>query len=234
MSFFRKIIQQLIPEEALPTEERRESVRLNFQTEIVIEVDNKSIPASLVNLTFTGVCIKSKKRLAEDQVLTLERDEVGPPFAGIVLWSKPTNDGQYLTGIQCELDEEQLLQSWLYQTLIEAGFVADYVDEKRNLIRVPGRVACSLRTISDKDLGQGQMLDLSIGGALLEWDEEVSMVTAVSFETKPVGGLKPLTGKGSISSSEQKDDGKWLCGLQFTKTDQELVKKYMKAMLTSS
>lgn len=233
MSFFRKIIQQLLPKEVLPTAERRESVRLSFRTDMEVEHGDKRLPAQLLNLTFTGVCLELDQTLEEEETITLRRDEVGPPFQGTVLWSKPKGKGRFLVGVQCELEEKNLVESWLYQTLIQAGFEADYVDEKRSLIRVPGRIGCKLTSISDEELGKGQMLDLSTGGALLEWETEIPIVTAVSFETDSLGGLKPLQGKGTIASSRQNKEGKWLCGLQFTRTDEEAVQEYMSAMLAS-
>jgi PilZ domain len=233
MKFLKKLIQQLLPTESLPADERRSSVRLNFVIGIKVQIEDQTHPATIVNLTFTGLCIQLAIPLEEGQEITLVRDDFGPSFKGSVLWSKPGKDGSNLIGIECELDEERLIDSWLEPALVQAGFEANYVDEQRRLVRVPGRVKCELQSLEGKPLGTASMMDLSLGGALLESDVEFSTNTTLAFKTLPQGALQPLQGEARVLSTRAGDSGTFLCGLIFTKSVDKDVQSYMNSMLAS-
>lgn len=233
MNFLKKLISRFLPENAVPTDERRESVRLNFQVELQVKVGEKLLPAQMVNITFTGLCLETASNLSEGQLITLIRDESGPSFDGTVLWSKEKESGVYVVGVECELDEEKLINSWLEPTLIQAGFEANYVDEKRRMVRVPGRVACELSSLSGAKLGEAKMLDLSRGGALMERTSPLAPNTKVHFATTPLGRLKPLEGHALVKSSRQRNDGVWLHGLLFLDIEEEEIGPYMGSMLAS-
>jgi len=233
MNFLKKLINRFVPPDSVPTDERRQSVRLTFRVPIEVKTKSETISASLVNLTFTGLCIEVERPLAEDQELTLVRDDFGPSFNGTVIWCKRMDAGKYLVGIECELDEEKLINSWLEPTLVQAGFEADYVDEKRELVRVPGRVPCRMTSAEGEELGDGQMLDLSRGGALMECPFEMEEGCEVSFRTAPLGKLEPFEGRALVSSARKKENGRWMCGLKFKGVSSEEVEPYMKFMMRS-
>lgn len=233
MNFFRKLVQRLIPAEGVTTEERRESVRLDFEVQIQVEWSGQSRSAKLVNLTFTGLCLQTDAFLEVGQELVLRRDEVGPPFGGTVLWCKPKEGGQFLLGIECELDEEKLIDSWLEPTLIEAGFLPDYLDEKRTLVRVSGNLECKLFDASGEELGGGKLVDLSLGGALLEWPSDLEVQKEVRFQTERTVDLAPLEGSALVASCRSGKGAVRLVGLQFKQVDQDLVRTYMATLLKS-
>ena len=233
MNFLKKLISRFLPPEAVPTDERRESVRLNFVVDIEVKAGEKTIPARMVNITFTGLCIETETALEEGQNLTLIREESGPSFNGTVLWCKPRDEGKFIVGIECELDEDKLIGSWLEPTLLQAGFEANYVDEKRKMVRVPGRVECELSSLSGAKLGEAKMLDLSRGGALMERNSPLAPNTKVHFATQPLGKLKALKGHALVKSSRQRTDGIWLHGLLFLDVEVSDVEPYMRTMLAS-
>lgn len=233
MNFFKKLVQRLLPPETVTTSERRTSVRLNFAVDIEVQSDSVSFPAKVLNLTFTGLCVETPVVFEEGQEVTLKRPESGPPFRATVLWCKPKSDQRYLLGLECELDEEKLIGSWLEPALIEAGFLAEYLDEKRTLVRVPGKIDCRLAETSGKGLGSGKMLDLSLGGALLEWATELPTEVTFGFETVALGKLGGLSGTVRAASCRKSEDGIWLVGLQFEEVDLEKVKQYMASMIAT-
>lgn len=234
MNFFKKLVQRILPPQDVATEERRESVRLNFEVEIQVEWDGRSRPAKIVNLTFTGLCIEAGFALSEGRELLLKRDQVGPPFRGTVLWCKARENGRYIAGIECELDEEKLINSWLEPTLVEAGFLADYLNEKRTLVRVAGRLDCTLTGSAEEVLGSGKVADLSLGGALLEWPGDLKTGGDVSFSTEGLGKLDPLKGTATVASCRPGEGDIWLVGIQFKEVDSAQVRAYMTSLMKAS
>lgn len=225
-------MKQFLPSDSVPTQERRESVRLNFRCAVDVKVGEQLYSASMVNLTFTGLCLELQTPLEEGQELELLREEFGPSFRGTVLWSKKAKD-RYLVGVECELDEDRLIGSWLEPTLIQAGFEAEFLDEKRLVVRVPGRVKCKLETLLGESMGEAYMLDLSRGGALLETERELVPQTSVKFETAPLGGLPPLQDTAKIVSARSTDQGTWLCGVRFQEENEKKIQPYMDSMLAT-
>ena len=226
-------MKQFLPDESVPMDERRESVRLNFRCAVDVKVAEQLYSASMVNLTFTGLCLELQTPLEEGQELELLRDEFGPPFKGTVLWSKKKAGELFLVGVECELDEDRLIGSWLEPTLIQAGFEAEFLDEKRLVVRVPGRVKCQLQSLMGESMGEAFMLDLSRGGALLESERELVPETSLKFETAPLGGLPPLRDTAKIVSARPTDKGTWLCGVRFQEENEKKIQPYMDSMLAT-
>lgn len=236
MNFLAKLVSRLLPpteEGSLAVGERRESVRLNFEVDLEVQAGSNTHQARLLNLTFTGLCLEVPVALIEGQELVLKRPDAGAPFRGTVLWTKVKEGGLHLVGVEAELDEDKLVNSWLEPTLVEAGFLAEFLDEKRRLVRVPGKLQCKLTNLSGEVIGRGQMLDLSTGGALLEWGTALEPGQDVKFEAHPLSTVAALTGTAKITSCRQKESGQWHCGMQFDKVDGEAVKKTMASMMHS-
>lgn len=227
MSFLRRLVSQLLPAEDIDLDERRDSVRLNFSCPVEVVAGQRSLEGEVLNLTFTGLCLRLPEALEADTELTLKRDEFGPAFNATVLWNKKKEQG-YLVGVQGELDEEKLINSWLEPTLRQAGFEAEYVDEKRQLLRVPGRVPCTLSDSDGRSLGQGELLDLSKGGALLESQAPLEKDQELRFQAQGLGALPPLEGTAKVVSVSGNRTG-----LAFVHVHETRVRAYIKEMLTS-
>jgi hypothetical protein len=234
MNFLENLLKSLFPEEVVPTDERRSSVRLNFRFEVEVRTQSETFKALVSNLTLTGLCLEVPKLLKEGTELTLCRDTFGPPFNGTVMWSKKIEGGKILAGVECELDEDKLIESWLEPALVQAGFEASYVGERRQLVRVPGRVRCELTQPDGGGVLEGLMLDLSVGGALVESGEEIAVGTKLKYKTHPIGRKIPaLEGRALVKSTRRRASGEWLIGLSFEGCEDEKIRAYMNRMLSS-
>lgn len=233
MQLLKNLLNRFFPDEPLAVDERRSSVRLSFRQEVSLKTPQGTFEAVTHDLTFTGLSLEMKRALPGGTEVTVHRDSMGPPFNGTVRWCKGKPEGDFLLGIECELDEEKLINSWLEPALIEAGFEASFVGERRRLLRVPGRVPCEL-TGPAGSVHQGFMLDLSAGGALFEGDQELAEGESVSFKTSPRGdAVQPLSGKALVKSARATENGKWMVGLNFEQTDAQTIQANMKHMLSS-
>jgi hypothetical protein len=231
MKFLKRLMERLLPDDPVPVDERRESVRLDFRVDVTVLSGTEEFPATVVNLTFTGLCLESASSLSEDQEVTLKRDDLGPPFKATVLWTKPLEEGGHVTGLQCELDEDRLIESWLEPALIQAGFEAKYVDEQRQLVRVPGKLSCEMRSLDGDTCHPVELLDLSLGGALVEAGRELNSGDSFKLKTVPKENLSPLEAEAMVTSVRATQAGKWLCGLRFINSRDDEVRACMKSML---
>jgi hypothetical protein len=232
---FRELLNLLRPSPDIPTDERRETMRLRCSLGALLKVDDAMHFATLVNVTITGLCMELESPLRPGQTVSLTRDDFGQPLLGQVLWCKPRRQNKgYRIGVAYETDQEALQASWLKPALRQAGFKAEFPGEKRRLVRVPGRIACQIKGLTGEAYTDGEMLDLSLGGALVESPIEFPIDLTLAFETVPLGGLPALAGIAKVAScNRDPSDGKWRCGLRFTESKPQDIRKCMKSMLTS-
>lgn len=216
-------------DDSIPAEERRSSVRMDVEITVDVEMKGERFPATIANITFTGLRLKLQKALKEGQELTLVRDDLGPSFKGTVLWSRETDDG-YLAGVECELDEEKLINSWLLPALENAGFKPDYVIEQRRLIRVPGKIQCAVAAPDGTEYQGVTMLDLSVGGALVDCPGELTPDTVLEMKTRPPS----LHCQAKVLTARETENGTWRCSLEFTDSHSNDVQAFMNAMLNSA
>lgn len=233
--FFKELLRILLPASAVPHDERREAVRLSCRLKAVLSAGDRLFTAVLVNLATDGFCLELDSELTTGESIVLTRDDFGPPMEGRVIWCKPNTGGEgYLLGMEYEADEERLRASWIRPALEQSGFKAEVPDEKRLLVRIPGRVKCNLKGLTGETYTEGEMLDLSLGGALVESPLQLNEGLTIEFETFPKGGLPPLKGVAKIASSRKAQESElWRCGLKFTESSDRDVALCMEGMLAS-
>ncbi len=234
---FRDLLNLLKPSPLIPTDERREKIRLQCDLHALLRRGEDFSFVRVVNVTLTGLCLELDDSLKVGEPVSLSRDEFGPPLDADVLWceaSTPGSEGRgYRAGLGFQADYHRLRLSWLKPSLKQAGFEAELPGQLRKLLRVPGRVDCQLKGLTGEAYTDAEMLDLSLGGALVESPMEFPENLSVEFETSPLGGLPPLKGLAKIASRQRSEDGKWRCGLRFTESKPDDIRKYMGSMLAS-
>lgn len=232
---FRDLLNLLRPSAEVPTDERREAMRLRCKVGALLKAEHAMHFVTLVDVTLTGLCLEMEQALKTEQVVSLTRDDFGEPLLAKVSWCKPKARGAkgFKLGLQYLSNQDNLKASWLKPALKQGGFKAEFPGEQRKLIRVPGRVACELKGLTGETYTSAEMLDLSLGGALVESVVKFTEGLTLAFETVPLGSLPPLKGIAKVASSHQDPDGKWRVGLRFTESKKDDVRKYMKSMLAS-
>lgn len=230
---FRELLSLLRPEPPLPTDERRESMRLRCQVGALLKAGETLSFVTLIDVTLTGLCLHLETPLKPGQQVELTRDDCGQPLPCQVVWCKKRRgDKGYRVGLRYAGDQASVNSSFLQPALRQAGFRAEFPGEKRQLIRVPGRVACELKGLTGEAYTNAEMLNLSLGGALVESVVAFNKGLTLAFETVPLGTLRPLKGIAKVASvREDSEQGRWRCGLRFTESNPEVVRQYMKSML---
>jgi hypothetical protein len=95
-------------------------------------------------------------------------------------------------------------------------------------------VPCLLKGLTGDVYAEGEMLDLSLGGATFESAMLFHEGLTVEFETHPQGGLPPLKGLAKVVTCKQREERQlWRCGLRIKEAKEGEVRRYMAAMLTS-
>lgn len=232
---FQDILRFFRPDRwGLPVNERRETTRLRCNVGVLLRAGEDHHFAKVVDVHSSGLCVELDSPLKTDSSVTLSRDDFGQPWKAKVLWchKRPKSIG-YRAGVSYPSEPEMMRASWLQPALKQAGFRAEIPGEKRKLVRIPGRVGCQLKGLTGEVYVEGEMLNLSLGGAKVEAPMEFPLGLTVEVETVPLGGLPPLQGIAKIASRQEPDgtDLVWSYGLRFTESKELVVKKYMASML---
>lgn len=230
---FKGLLSLLTPSSGVPSDERRDTIRLDCRILVTMTIADKTYSARVVNVSLTGLCLELENKIKAKQTVTLAREEFGQPLSGRAVWCRSVRGtNKHQVGVQYNADQQMLRASWLKPALKTLGFKPNLITEKRKLLRVPGKIRCVLKALTGDVYTEGELLDLSIGGALVEGEVELPDNLKVILETDPVGNLKPLTPVGKIVSCNRNVElQRWRCGIQFTESDLPAIRKYMKALM---
>ena len=224
---------RLVPRE-VPTEERRETLRLYCEVEVLLWVEGMIHKAKVLDVHLTGLCLDAVEPLKAGQKVSLARDDFGHPWEGRVLWCRPRTKAKgYLIGVGYPSDPEMLRNSWLQPALLSIGFQSELLEEKRRLLRVPCKaMECSLVGLNGEAYPSAHLRNLSLGGAQLECREPLDERLPLHFETEAKKGFPKLKCLAKVVYCRE-DKGFWLCGVRFKEREEADIRKVMASLLTS-
>lgn len=217
------------------THERRESLRLQCDVDILLWVEGEIHKAKVLDVHMTGLCLEAVEPLKVGQKISLARDDFGHPWAGEVLWCKARSKSKrYLAGVGFPTDPEMLRNSWLQPALMSIGFQEQLLGEKRKFVRVPGQLMpCRLLLEKQELTLDGTAVNLSLGGARVEIARELRESQEVSFETNANKGIPALKSLCAVIYCQALEDGRWACGLRFKTREEADIRKVMASRLLS-
>lgn len=232
---FKGLMNLLAPVSGVPSDERRDTIRLTCSIDVAMNAGGKSYPATVVNVSLTGLCLELDAKIKAQQAVVLEREEFGQPLEGQAVWCRSSrNNSKHQVGVMYKVDQQMLRASWLTPALKQLGFKSEMISEKRKLLRVPGQLECQLKGMTGDTYTHGKMLDLSVGGALVEGEVELPENLQIQFEIEPLGSLKPLEGVARVVNCyRESEEENWRCGIRFTEVDDTLVRRYLKALMSA-
>lgn len=232
---FKELLNLLRPGFGTPTDERRDTIRLGCRIPVLLKMKSKMMEVKVINASLTGLCIELESSVKPKTKITLHRDEFGDAISAKVLWCRgQRGSAKYQAGVLYLSDSEELKNSWIKPALKQLGFTVGRIGEKRKLLRVPGRYRCFLKSMAGETYANGELTNLSIGGALVESDVELPLKLKIRIKTDPVGGLDALTGVAEVRTCKKNPKTRnYCCGLRFLEIDEQLVKRHMAIMMSN-
>ena len=232
---FKELLNLLKPGFGTPTDERRDTIRLGCRIPVLLKMKSTMVEVKVINASLTGLCIELENPLKPKTKISLHRDEFGDAIEAKILWCRAQRgSSKYHAGVTYLSDSEQLKSSWIKPALKQLGFTVGRIGEKRKLLRVPGRYRCFLKSMAGETYANGELTNLSIGGALVESDVELPLKLKIRIKTDPVGGLDALTGVAEVRTCKKNPKTRqYCCGLSFLEIDEQLVKRHMAIMMSN-
>lgn len=232
---FKELLNLLTPGSSVPIDERRDTVRLHCSIPAVLKVGDTTREVRVINASLTGLAIELESKLKKKTDVVICRDQHGGPLVGRVMWCRALRgSNRYQVGLTYADDREMLKASWLKPALKDLGFTVGRINEKRKLTRVPGQQRrCFLKSIKGRDTySSGRLLNLSMGGALVEAECEIPKGMRLILKTDPIAKVSDLVMEAEVQSCRRnKNTRKFVVGLKFVSGDEKMVKKHMQAMM---
>ena len=226
----------MLPGSETPVEERREIVRVPCKIPAVCRhAGGEQMKVVVVDMGMRGLRLETDKKLAKDSAVAILRPG-GGPIACKVVWTRPKRFSEkHLSGLQFSDTSANMKASWIKGTLQQLGFEPGRIKEKRKHIRVPSEQRATLVSTAGDELTEGIILNLGLGGALVQMQVQVPSQVKVSLRVDPVGVVAPLEMPCQIRSS-WKDERtlKFMHGLRFDDQNNDLVKKHLKILMKSA
>lgn len=219
----------------VPTEERRGTLRLKCDVEVLLWVEGSIHKAKVLDVHMTGLCLEASEPLKVGQKISLARDDFGHPWEGEVLWCRPRSKNKgYLAGVGYPSDPEMLGNSWLQPALLAIGFQTELLGEKRRTLRVPANdIACHLRSLEGEEIASARICNLSLGGVQLCSPKRLKETTSLLIETEMKRGLPTLNCRSKVMYCRENKDDSWLCGLRFQEKEEADIRKLMASLVVS-
>lgn len=214
--------------------ERRKSVRIQCHYQVYCSHGLRRFEAVVQDVGLTGLQIGSTMRLKRGQLLDVVPVNGGNPVPCQVRWCK-SEDREFRAGLSFELRPSELVHSWVSQLLTAVGFNEEAVYQRRTAIRIATDLPAALKA-GGMEIA-GRLLDLGVGGALVQVDQELAMEARYTLVVGPLKGLDTMKLEGEVVRVDSPDAAeKYNVGLRFlslTGAQVRLLGGYVVALLST-
>ena len=231
---FRELLNLLSPGAGVPTEEWRDTIRLECSIKATLKTKKSTRECRVTNASLTGLGIEMESKIRKKTAVTIHRSQYGGPVSGTVLWCRVAKgSNRYQVGIAYDDDRAMLKDSWIKPALKDLGFQVGKISEKRQLTRVPGHHRrCFLKSPDGDTYSSGEVQNLSVGGVSVDCEVEMPKGLQLIVKIDGLAGVPELICKAEVRSCKYKSKiRKFICGLRFLESDEKLVRKHMSAMM---
>lgn len=210
--------------------DRRRSIRVHSQLAVSFKLGETTGEAQVVNIGLGGLHLYLDLEPERgDTIVLLDPASGKAKPVGIkckVQWvRKMPRSTRLLVGVNYDEKAETLARSRLAQLLSELGFLEKLIYRRRRRRRVKARLEVAVNQEFE-----GTILNIGVGGVLLECSPELEEGTHVSLTVGPQGKLYALNTAGEIRYRNQAEEG-YHYGIRFLHLNPDQVKLLGKYVL---
>jgi c-di-GMP-binding flagellar brake protein YcgR len=202
------------------TGERRRLVRLKCRYPVTCELERSAFRAVVVDMGVQGLRLEIPERLKRGQVVHVTYTGAQGHFAVDsvrcqVNWTRRNLHGHLEAGLSYEDLESNLERSWVKVILRELGFDAVSIFQRRKARRVVAMLNVLLRRPGRGGLN-ARVLNLGVGGALLQTLDPFERGQVLTMDLGPVKGLSVLSVSAEVLTCRYEPRSQsWFCGVRF-------------------
>ena len=170
--FLSRIRDFFLPRRAMlqNPSERRQLVRVRCRIPIQIRLPDRTASGWIIDMGVQGIRVRTgeliKKGLTVPVRATVSQQSSQIWVNCRVMWSRPASDGKYfLAGARFHETRENLRKTWVHRLLRELGLNENSLRERREFIRVDGRVPVRMQSMKDPSAAVQPVVTLNLGVA---------------------------------------------------------------------
>lgn len=189
-------------------------------------------PASVVDISVAGMRLEGVGAMAKGdrldvnftQTLGEEHVDAGPVIAEVIWARKRAHDGVRLAGVRY-LDPNDLAGTWVQLVLEEMGLNRESTAfQKRKHIRLATALRAELQDSEGATLAQGKVANLSVGGTLVQSENEVAEGTIVAVKISPYNNFPVFSVSAKVLQCRADGEKGHLLSLQFVQVNSKEIK----------
>ncbi|MCA9794394.1 MAG: PilZ domain-containing protein [Candidatus Eremiobacteraeota bacterium] len=220
------------PDEQAPPEERRHLVRLKCCIPVELFHSGEGFSATVVDMGMKGMQVRTRTKFEPGAEVSVMHGSESPEFKlrtvrCKVVWCRARRFSQdVVLGVSYHDSNENLDASWIRYLLNCLGLDETTIRQRRQHIRVDASIMTDIYHEEGNRLASGQLVNMSLGGCLVQIPQHVEPSTPVSLEIGPFSSLPVLKVKGkSLDSREDERLGGYLCSVEFNELEAFEVKR---------
>lgn len=201
--------------------EQRKLVRLRCHYDVKYEMNGKKFGAVIMDMGMKGLKIRCSEKLKVGDVLRISTpttitDAPSDPVDCKVVWTRrPDNNFLTFAGLTYCSSADVMKRSWIKYFLKVLGFRTEIFFSKRQKVRIDCYVPGKVQSDPAKPFREMKVVNLSIGGALIEFYDEIPLGAPLTLEIGPAKDLQPFTAKAQAIKTA-KVGGLYQYGVEFT------------------
>lgn len=217
-------------------DERRLTARVTCKYPVSCRTKAGAMVGDVLDLSANGLRLATDRSLRKGEKLKVDPPrglrEAGEAVTGVVRWCRRRGDNSYQVGVSLVPGAK----SWVGRALRELGLNPDAPRERRRFIRVSGKLEVELRDDGNPVL-TGELLDLSLGGALVRCSSKLSKRAQVRMRVSSLAGLSPLDLVAVVKEVSEPERGGYTLSLQFSRPSegqQKELGRYLASLIRSA
>ncbi len=212
----------VLSSKATTLEERRRMARIQCNFPVRVRSGSKYLQARVTNLGVEGMRLKGPQSFPRGTPVTVVYQhqssfEELSSVEGTIAWARrDARSGEQLMGIRYEYTQK----NWVDFVLGLLGLNDDSVFQRRRFVRADGLMPGKLSVPGRIPPQKCWVLNLGLGGALVDSPTMVGPGSTVQLDLGPTKGLRQLALLGRVKEAREADSGQsFQLGLEFSNLD---------------
>lgn len=228
--------------EGAGTGEKRELIRLKCRYKVTLSIEKQAFGGHVTDMGLKGMRAEVPERLKVGTPVhvTYSAETTGfqvDTVKTVVAWCRKSKTGKIEVGLRYDETRTNLERSWVKLILRELGFDEKSIFQRRKARRAVAMLPAQVARMGQRTQG-ARVLNLGVGGALLQSDERFDKGQDMVLDVGPALGLPVLSVPGEVVTCRYEPQSQsWLEGVRFRSMDQkqlDLLTRYIVNLLKGS
>lgn len=205
-------------------DEKRRLIRLKCRYKVTLTTEKRGFTGTVTDMGVQGMRLQVTEKVKPGSHLHVTFPAHSDSFKVdtvrcLVAWCRKSRSGALEAGVRYDDEKNNLEKSWVKFILRELGFDEKSIFQRRKTLRAVAMLPATVSRVGQSPLS-GRILNLGVGGALLQSDDRLQSGQDLTLDIGPAEGLPLLSVPGHIVSDRYETESRtWFHGVRFRSMD---------------